>query len=251
MSLFNRFRASKPTFSAPLQPDEPFFAVGDIHGRADLLSPLFSVLQKTAPAIDTPVIFVGDYIDRGDESLEVLRWLHELQQEAGEQVICLRGNHEEMLLNFLKAPTSAGPRWVRHGGLQTLAGLRIAPPGSQAKDSDWESVRDQLLEAMGPSLVEWLKALPLSWISGNIAVVHAGADPALPINEQAPDVLTWGHPAFTQEPRQDGIWVVHGHTIHDQPDVTNGRIAIDTGAYATGRLTTALVQSGTLDFYKA
>ena len=87
--------------------------------------------------------------------------------------------------------------------------------------------------------------------SGNVAVVHAAADPALPMVEQSDDTLIWGHARFAQDVREDGIWIVHGHTIVHEPVAAQGRISIDTGAFATGDLTAAIVQPGSVTFQTA
>lgn len=242
------FRAPKHTFSAPLAPEVPFYALGDLHGRDDLLQQLLQQLYDIADP-QACLVCVGDYIDRGENSADVLRRIHDLQREAGADVmICLRGNHEQMLLDFLDAPEQSGPRWLRHGGLQTLASFRIPPPPGPGTD-DWLDMRDRLRAALGAPLESWLRQLPLIWQTGNVAVVHAGADPALPMSAQPAQALLWGHPDFATEPRRDGVWVVHGHTIVDEVQARDGRIGVDTGAYATGRLSATLVQSDGINVY--
>jgi serine/threonine protein phosphatase 1 len=101
---------------------------------------------------------------------------------------------------------------------------------------------------MGDAMIDWLRARPLSWGSGNVWSVHAGADPGLPMTRQPDEVLIWGHPAFRSTPRTDGQWVIHGHTIVDAPCAHLGRIALDTGAYATGRLSAAAISADGVDF---
>src|SRR6056297_3043779 len=96
--------------------------------------------------------------------------------------------------------------------------------------------------------IAWLRARPLSWRSGNVWALHAGADPHQPLDSQGDEVLLWGHPAFRRSPRRDGQWVVHGHTIVEHPHTAEGRIAVDTGAYATGRLSAALIECGAVRF---
>ena len=105
-----------------------------------------------------------------------------------------------------------------------------------------------LAQAMGDDLIAWMHALPSFWISGNVAVTHAGADPFRPVNDQPTRNLLWGHPEFEKTPRADGMWVIHGHIIVDQPRIEAGRVAIDTGAYATGRLTAAHISRGGVSF---
>ena len=227
----------KPSGRAPLAPVAPFYAIGDIHGRADLL---YRLLDRLDPAL--PVLCVGDYVDRGEHSAEVLRFLRDTPA-----ITCLKGNHEVMLLAFLDAPET-GANWLRNGGLQTLASFAIAGLSESSKGAPLVQARTALRAAMGEELIDWLRNLPLCWQSGNVAVVHAGADPATPIATQREDFLLWGHPDFTRTPRADGVWVVHGHTIVDTPSASDGRIAIDTGAFATNRLTAARIAAGEVSF---
>lgn len=233
--LFKRFIAGSD-FSATA-PDSPFIAVGDIHGCVDLLQ---RFLDRE---LAYPVVCVGDYVDRGDHSADVLRLL-----QARSDITCLSGNHEEMMLSFLKDPAHTGARWLRYGGLQTLASFGVAGVTESSGPDALKKARDQLQDAMGPDLITWMKGLPHCWQSGNVAVVHAGADPARSMSDQSPKALHWGHPDFARVPRKDGVWVVHGHTIVEEPTTIRGRIAIDTGAYATGRLTTVLVEPGKTTF---
>ncbi len=233
-------RPARGRAAAPA-PERPFFAVGDIHGALHLLEDLFAQLEAIDAA--APVICVGDYIDRGEESAAVLRLLA-ARGGRGAPIVCLRGNHEDMCLAFLDDPGRAGPLWLRNGGLQTLASFGVGIGGGRSLDE----VRDDLAAAMGRDLIGWLRALPLSWRSGNVAVVHGGADPRRPIEAQEARHLLWGHPEFLRQPRADGVWVVHGHTIVEAPKAEAGRIAIDTGAYATGRLAAAHVTQGAVRF---
>lgn len=238
--MFRRLRP--PVFDAPIAPARSFFAIGDIHG--DYVG-MDQILNRIQDSHDDPmVICVGDYVDRGERSAEVLGWLHHVNTLYPDDFVCLLGNHEQMLVQFLRDPEAQGDRWLAFGGLQTLQSYRVRKD-AQTSMSD---VRDQLAEAMGDDLIEWLERLPLHWQSGNVAVTHAGADPALPIADQPRRNLIWGHPDFATTPREDGVWVVHGHTIVETPQVQNGRIAIDTGAYVTGRLTAALVYDGGVEF---
>lgn len=238
MSLLNRLFGRGPATSAaaafpPPRPAEPFHAIGDVHGCLDLLEVLVDQIDTVAP--DAPLICVGDLVDRGDNSAGVLRFLMDRQARRPAPLVCLAGNHENMLLRFLDAPED-GERWLRHGGLQTLESFGVQLGFGQQEDP-LTTLRDALAEAMGPEMIRWLQSLPTQWVSGNVAVVHAGADPFLPIDAQRTSVLMWGHPAFARQIRPDGIWVVHGHTVVDQPTVGDGRVGIDTGAYSTGRLT--------------
>lgn len=249
MKLFRRFRAPKPTFSAPLAPDEPFFAVGDLHGCDALLARAIQHMDAIAPEIRR--VFVGDYVDRGETSAQTLRRLHDYHLSAPDRVLCLRGNHEQMMMRFLEHPEQHNARWLRYGGLQTMASFGIAPPPETAPTEKWIEARDKLREAMGPDMLTWLSDLPDWWRTGNVVTLHAAADPACPIEEQELHHMLWGHPEFASVPRSDGTWIVHGHTIVDEPRPEMGRIPVDTGAYATGRLTVALIQQGSAEFFSA
>ncbi|MBT8154569.1 metallophosphoesterase [Epibacterium ulvae] len=208
-----------------MTPAEPFYAIGDIHGCFEQLADLLRQLKR-----GVPVVCLGDYVDRGPNSAAVLHLLQNLPE-----ITCLRGNHEEMLLRFLDDPAGSGQIWLRHGGLDTLASYGVAV------GQDPHEIRDDLLAAMGADTLQWLEALPRVFQSGNVVATHAGADPSRPIAAQDPVHLTWGHPQFLRRRRRDGHWVVHGHVIVPRPELHPGRIAVDTGAYATGSLSAALV----------
>jgi len=224
-----------------LAPSEPLCVIGDIHGCADLLDILS---RKIAQEVDdtTRIICVGDYVDRGEASASVLRDLMAEATQPGTRLTCLAGNHEDMLIGFLEDPLQAGPRWLRYGGLQTLASFGLRGVSETMAGSDLERARDGLREAMGPKLELWLRELPLQVQSGNVAVVHAGADPDVPMAQQDRRALLWGHARFLRQPRTDGIWVAHGHTVVPEVTQHRGRIALDTGAYATRRLSAAVLQ---------
>ena len=257
MNLLSRIFSSrkKPdtgVFDAILQPEKPFYAIGDIHGCDGLLIRLLDKIKKDDKTRNTDIVFVGDYVDRGEESAAVLRRLFAMSEDStSTSVTCLMGNHEDMMLKFIDNPIERGPRWLQYGGLQTLASFGVRGITTTTTGIALEEARDKLAFDMGEPLIAWLRDLPTFWQSGNIAVVHAGADPEVAINAQQSRVLKWGHKAFAHQLRTDGIWVVHGHTIVDQANATDGRIAIDTGAYATGQLTAAQISDQEVQFLKA
>jgi len=208
-------------------PDIPINVIGDIHGCLPQLQDLMSRLDP-----DVLTVCVGDYVDRGINSAGVLQWLHDHPH-----IICLRGNHEDMMQGFLDAPERKGPRWLKYGGVQTLESFDILHVTDTSPADTLVKARDALVAAMGPDLLDWFGAMPTRHLSGNVAIVHAGADPRVPMDKQADKTLIWGHRAFETQPRPDGIWVIYGHTIMVEPDICDGRIGIDTGAYASGQLT--------------
>lgn len=227
-----------------LAPETPFFAVGDIHGRSDLLD---SLLAGLGPAAQEPIIFLGDYIDRGPDSAGTLRRLFDLEAQNPEKVVCLMGNHERMMLDFIDDPIGKGARWLRFGGLDTLASYGITTKGRPTPD-DALDLCYALEDAVPSALIAWLRQLPLCWNSGNMWCVHAAMDPLKPAATQQPEAMLWGHSAFLEMPRLDDACVVHAHTVVDAPTNSNSRIAIDTAAHETGRLTAAHIAAGKCSF---
>jgi serine/threonine protein phosphatase 1 len=192
------------------------------------------------------LVFVGDYIDRGDHSADVLRFLKGLSTQFPSHVTCLKGNHEQMLCEFLRDPLGRPKRWLRYGGIQTLASFGIAPPQSLERPSasDLLDASADLRDAIGSDMLAWLENLPAYWQSGNVWAVHAGADPHLPMTEQPEERLIWGHDLFFKIDRTDGQWVAVGHEPFDTPIAERGKIAVDTGAVFGGALTAARLVSG-------
>lgn len=242
MQFLSRIFGKKPLFTAELAPEASFVAVGDIHGRMDLLDKIMGLLPKN----DMPLIFAGDYVDRGEDSASVLRYL--LDATSEDHLRCLKGNHEAMMLEFLEDPQRAGKRWLVNGGLQTLASFKVPVSRADPGGEELIDISKKLADAMGPDLIRWVADLPTFWTSGNVTVLHAGADPALPLDRQLEQTLLWGHDAFGKVPRTDGQWVIHGHTIVPEPISKSGVISIDTGAFATGKLTAASISPGAVTF---
>ena len=230
--------------SMPL-PEMEVAVIGDIHGRLDLLASLIEKLERRHP--DAHRVLVGDYIDRGPDSRGVLERLVVLE----DNLTCLMGNHEAMLLSFLDAPNSEGERWFRNGGTETLLSFGISLP-DKPDEGDFQRVQTALADGLGPEIIDWLGKRPLWWRSGNLVVTHAGPDPALPIGDQDSSAFLWGHRRFLRDLRGDDIWVAHGHWIQERAVVKNARIAVDTGAYFSGRLTAGVVKpDGSVKFVTA
>ena len=244
-----------PVVFAPPRPDAPLYVIGDIHGRIDLLDRLLEQVGADAEALvaempgTTPfLVFLGDYIDRGESSRAVLERVHGLQMHGEGRVICLQGNHEKLMLDFIDAPEK-GPRWLRNGGLQTLLSLGLGGALAEGMDADELGARSRdVHRALPDGIEDWLRSLPLSWRSGDVWAVHGGADPARPMDEQESRTLLWGHRDFDTVPRSDGAWVVHGHIVVDAAVAAEGRISVDTGGVYTGHLTAARILPGSVSF---
>ncbi|NKX45458.1 metallophosphoesterase [Roseicyclus persicicus] len=245
-------RRGPETPAAPAAPDLPrpastTYVVGDLHGRADLLELMLELIDGHiggTGSADPQLVFVGDLVDHGPDSAGVVARLQELTRDFPDNVTCLMGNHERMMLDVLNDPVARGPRWLREGGGATLASYGI-PTGAleaAAPARAWREMAAGLDAALGPDTRDWLESRPLSWRSGNLWAVHAGADPARPMAEQTARVLLWGHPEFGSAPRGDDAWVAHGHVVLEAPVFAEGRIGVDTGAWSTGRLTAVAIR---------
>ena len=224
----------------PIQAACPLYVVGDVHGRSDLLVALVDRIMQDAAtlgdvAAKPELVFVGDLIDRGRDSRSVIEFLSAVQEWPELETTFLVGNHELMLLQFLNDPVIAR-RWLRFGGYETLQSYDPGKIGDLGSDDELRRIAGVLREAMGSHL-DFIENLRPWHSNGNLLVTHAGADPMLAPAQQTIEALVWGVPSFHQQARSDGLWVVHGHTIVETPSARDGRIAIDTGAYRTGRLT--------------
>ncbi len=242
------------------RPKAPLCIVGDVHGCETLLSSMLARLTEMPDRAHMRVVFVGDMVDRGAGSATVLNSLRALGESSSPfaQTICLMGNHERMMLDFLHDPLENGPRWLSNGGDKTLesfglsANRPIRRPGPSDHSGDQTAplvaLRDMLLGAMPDGLHDWILNRPLLWRDEGIAVAHAGANPTLSIEQQSERDLLWGHRAFRNRRRDDGLWIAHGHYIVTEPSAVAGRIALDTGAYLTGRLTAVRLDENGVQF---
>ena len=243
-------------FSTP--EDTRLYAVGDIHGRKDLLDSMLLRIVRNATRSDASrrvVVFLGDYVDRGTESRAVLETLlagpPKTPHWDGFEWVFLRGNHEDVMLRFLD-DLSLGANWLRegNGGLTTIqsyapsvaAGRQISsnPIIDSAEISQLQAA---LRMSLPPNHIQFLTDLPYAHQEGDYYFAHAGIRPGTPLDQQTPEDLMWIREGFLSSDVEHDKLVVHGHTIFSEPDIKPNRIGIDTGAYRSGRLT-ALVAEG-------
>lgn len=220
------------------------YAVGDIHGRIDLLVDVQRQILDDAnrsPAPASPiVVYLGDYIDRGLNSREVIDRLID-SPLPGFETVTLRGNHDQFLLDFLDNP-ACGEAWLKYGGDATLYSYGVLPPADFAAADSLASLRDQLLEAVPARHVSFLANCQLAYESGDYLFVHAGVDPAKSLARQNARDLMWIRDKFLKHDADLGKVVVHGHSVSDQPDIRGNRIGIDTGACYSNRLTCLVLE---------
>lgn len=219
----------------------PVYAVGDVHGCAALYRRLEERIVADARETGKPpcIVLLGDIVDRGMQSATMIDHLL-APPPAGVERLCLRGNHEDMMLRFLEKP-SGGATWLDFGGYETLMSYGMRPPGDQGFNLAERQLRLMIDTCIPPSHRAFLQALPYGLIFGDHALVHAGFDHAAPPEAQSKDVLLWAAP---QDVDDAALTVVHGHTIVDNVVFTAGRIAVDTGAYVTGRLSAVRLMPG-------
>lgn len=219
------------------------YAIGDVHGCADLLISLLARIDidlEVYPIAHPVEVFLGDYIDRGPKSPEVVDLLIERRKQR--VAVCLKGNHEAYATRVLSNP-SLLPRWRELGGVNTLLSYGVAPSTSEDPYELKESVK-ALRRALPEHHHQFLNSLALSFSSGDFFLAHAGVRPGISLGLQSQRDLLWIRQDFLQYQEDFGKIVVHGHTPVDEPDLRSNRINIDTGAYATGRLS-CLVLEGT------
>ncbi len=242
-SLKMRGRASSPVPASTAAPDGMrLYAIGDIHGRADLLDDLARQIEndvKSAPK-NIMAVFLGDYIDRGPQSAAVLDRL--CRGAFPTPFVALRGNHEQTMLDAFDNDSVFEP-WRQFGGLETLVSYRV-DVSQLMRGQGHEAARLQMAEKTPAAHREFLNSMPLTHELGDYFFCHAGVRPGVPLARQSAADLLWIRDEFLASPAFHGKVVVHGHTPVSAPDIRPNRINIDTGAYATGVLS-CLVLEGT------
>jgi serine/threonine protein phosphatase 1 len=232
-----RAAASEPSTGGRL-----VYAIGDVHGRLDLLEDLLEQimvdLNATKPAEAAALVLLGDYVDRGACSREVIDCLIRLKDRPDIELRALKGNHEEALLGFLADPQS-GPPWLQNGGAATLASYGVAAPQTRLPPEIWQTASEAFAEALPPEHLSFLQNLELYVEYGDYVFVHAGLRPGVPIDHQTERDLLWIRKEFLEETRRFAKVVVHGHTPEPEPFMGDVRLGVDTGAYATGVLSAA------------
>lgn len=212
------------------------YAVGDIHGRADLLEALLRQIDDDCRdhAGQVRLIFVGDYVDRGLQARAVIDRLIALERERY-ALTFLRGNHEAALLDFLSRPET-GPYWFAIGGAETLYSYGLTAPATGASLDELKTASAAFKAALPDAHHEWLLRLELMARSGDYLFVHAGVRPGRPLEQQDERDLLEIREPFLKHRGALPYVVVHGHTPADRVVEDERRIGLDTGAYATGRL---------------
>ena len=237
--------ASSRSVNASAPADTRIYAVGDIHGRADLLSEIIARIDddiRRRPIAHAVEVYLGDYVDRGPHSKTVIDLL--TVRLVANRAVCLRGNHEAVMEGFLQDPTIL-EYWLPLGGMQTLAsyGIELHDDTETALD-----LQRHLLDAFPREHELFMQCLRNQFSCGDFLFVHAGIRPGIPIEQQNVNDLIWIRDEFLDCAQSHERFVVHGHTPVPHPDIRPNRINIDTGAWRTGTLTCIAIEGSTILF---
>lgn len=230
---------------ADLPPGQRIYAVGDIHGCAARLRDLHRQIAAdlaARPIAQARLIHLGDYIDRGPESAEVIALLTNGPPIRNLETINLTGNHEQMMLTALATQDPEDiDLWLSNGGIDTLESWHISP----------DSPPDSWANTIAPQHLIWMRERPLIHQEGGYLFVHAGIRPGVALQAQDRHDLLWIREPFLTTDDNLGVVVVHGHTPVPAPLMRPNRICIDTGAYLGGELTCAVLEDDLIGFLQA
>ena len=213
------------------------YAIGDVHGRHDLLLDLLEQVEKDnsdRPPARTYLVFLGDLVDRGPDSNAVLELLSSTPMEFAQSVY-IKGNHEEFLLRILDGEEEVVGDWLTYGGYECCESYGLTK--GWMMNASASEIRARLKAAMPAGHKTFLEEMADSFRFGDYLFVHAGVRPGVPLQDQSGLDLRWIREGFLDDRTDHGVVVVHGHTIVEEPEEHPNRIALDTGAYRSGVLT--------------
>lgn len=255
--LFNRPPKEAASPPQPVPADLPagtvVWAIGDIHGRLDLLDRLLTVMMDCSDHCDGTIptlVFLGDYIDRGSNSRGVIDRLVTLADDPAFETRFLKGNHEDKMLEFMDDPT-VGAAWCDYGGAQALESFGLKVPVLKHRPEGWVSLSSDLVHRLTPRQRSFLESLEYSVTIGDYFFAHAGARPGVPLDEQSDHDLMWVRGSFLNSQAAFDKVVVHGHTPAEHPHIDHRRIGIDTKAYDSGVLTAVRLEGRDHRFVQA
>ena len=227
--------------------DTRLYVIGDIHGRSELLDKITNEIERDLakdPVDDAVTVTLGDYIDRGPDSRGVLERL--ARHHFPTRYVGLKGNHEELFESFM-ANSGIGPQWRLLGGLETLHSYGV-PVGLLLRGKGYEEASTALRDAVPQEHIEFLSSLRFCISTTRYFLCHAGVRPGVPLDKQQARDMLWIRHEFLNCRKDFGRIIVHGHTPVEAPQILSNRINIDTGAFATGRLTCLVLERDTRRF---
>lgn len=231
-------------------PGKRLYAVGDIHGRLDLLDALLcrigdDLRARPVATGGATIVFLGDLIDRGPDSAGVVERISTLRDMPARALLLL-GNHEEILLRVLDGEPGLAYDWLGFGGDACVESYGLSAAAMKAMSE--ARIAETLRTAIPPAHIAFIKEGGDTIRFGDYLLVHAGIRPGIAIKDQQPHDLRWIRQPFLSDAHDHGCFVVHGHTISEGVDHRSNRVGIDTGAYRTGILTAAVMEGDALDF---
>ncbi|MET4897241.1 metallophosphoesterase family protein [Sphingomonadaceae bacterium jetA1] len=242
LSKLLNFRRRAPEFVPMMQPGVRLYAIGDIHGRLDLLDALLPRIDADhagRPPAERHIVFLGDLVDRGPDSAGVVERVRQLCA-ADPNVHCLMGNHEEILLRSLEADDKALRLFCRIGGRETILSYGVA--ADEYERMDYAEVAGALAAHVPQAHRDFLSGLKEILIMGDYVFVHAGLRPGIAIADQKLSETRWIRDPFLDHRIPLEKMVVHGHTVAEEAEILPHRIGIDTGAYHSDRLTALMLE---------
>jgi len=242
--FFSSFKKQPLDYPTPhLAAKQRIYCIGDIHGRYDLLKKIHTLILADAEdyADEITVVYLGDYIDRGSESKQVIDYL--LSKPLPQfKSIFLRGNHEQVLLDFIAPYNPPSNQWFNFGGLSTLSSYNVRLKGIP-NIADLPAIQEDLRQQLPASHLDFFQASQTYYQQGDYYFVHAGVKPKLKLEKQIATDLLWIREEFLNSTDFHGKMIVYGHSITDKPDIQLNRIGIDTGAYYSNKLTCLVLEN--------
>ena len=243
----SRPEAADAPSSYHLPPGLRVYAIGDIHGRLDLLMRLHAMIEADIAQRRVEMaqlVYLGDYIDRGSQSRQVIELLINPPPSLP-RALMLRGNHEQTLLDCIDDPARLGD-WRDFGGIETMLSYGVESALLRSR-SDNATTMHAFAEACAPHL-DFYESLGSSARIGDFFFCHAGIRPGIALDRQIDQDLLWIRQEFLNSTSEFGAMIVHGHTPVEKPDVRRNRVNIDTGAYVTRKLTAAVIEADQIGF---
>ena len=229
---------------ATLPPGQRVYAIGDVHGCLDRLAAVHEQIAEdlaTRPAEESVLVHLGDYVDRGLDSAQVVDWLDAGAPVPATRIVNLMGNHEDMMLQALPGTDKeANGTWLANGGADSLLSWDIS---RKVPPTEWES-------RIPAEHQSFLRDLEISFRYGDYFFVHAGIRPGVPLDKQEKQDLLWIREPFLSWKHAHGVVVVHGHTPRQEPVVKLNRVGVDTGAVMGGVLTCVVLEGDRLGFIR-
>lgn len=240
--LINYFFARNARVEPFLPEGIRLYCIGDIHGRNDLLLEIHEKIKQDVVGFSgrVVIVYVGDFIDRGMFSREVIEILKD-NPFPDFDCIYLRGNHEQTLLDFLQE-ASVASSWLSYGGQATLVSYGVVVNKILTRREEFIEIQKSLRDKIPQSHLGFISKTRLSYEIGSYLFVHAGINPKYSLARQQPEDLMWIRDEFVRSNKNHEKIIVHGLTVTEEPELLPNRIGIDTGAYASGRLSCLVLQ---------